>query len=200
MKKIFGWAKSGAIGIVWSLIASLIHSVMVRLGHIDGISEWVVKYSSLDVENVKYILTAVSFFTIIACISLFLSIAILWVVKKAVGRLPSNRLKGLCKTAKVICSHHHRIMNMEKNKVIYQNVSTLSKSTIFEMTEAVMKDLANICKIKILKEEDQVIFLESVLNPLCNGDVERVRKISENWDEEYAEKFREYDRERYRKW
>ena len=196
MRKILRWDKKGAIGIVWSLIAMAIHSVMVSLGYIDGISELVVKYSNLEVGNVKYILTAVSFFTIISCISLLLSIAILWVVKKVAGMLPSNQLKDMHETIKIICDQYSLIAEEESSGVTSISGLNISRSILYERTEVVIEGLVDICKIKKPREGDQIIFLEFISTPVYHGDIERVRQISKEWDKKYADKIRAFDRRR----
>ena len=73
MRNVFGWINKGAFVILFSVISSATYGVILSLGYIDGIAEWMARFSVMNTENLKYILTASSYIAFVFFLSLALS-------------------------------------------------------------------------------------------------------------------------------
>ena len=198
MRKIFGLVKSGAFVVFWAVISSVIYGVMVRLDYIDGVAEWmVVKFSDMNAENVKHLFSVTSYLAFVFCISLALSIIVWWFAKKIVARLPSNRLRNMHNSIRTICQRYYFLMDESRSGLSLSSNSNILRVSFIEESNEVIRRLERICKIKMPSEEP-FAFLNYILPPVSRGDVIRVRQISEVWDRELANEFKETNRRRSR--
>ncbi len=198
MRKIFDFLGKGAVGIIWSVTSAIILAVMVRQGYIDGIGEWIVKFSDMNSESIKYSFTTASYIVSVLLISFVLSMGIVWSAKKAVRNLPSNQLKRLHGPIERSCKMHFHFIEENRSGLSYSPDSKLLRIDYSGRTENVMKQLEKVCKIKI-PNEDPMDFLGYILTPVSHGDIKEVRRISERWDSSIVNEYRRM-KERNRLW
>lgn len=190
MRKVFAFLGKGAVGIVWPVTYAIILAVMVRQGYIDGIAEWIVKFSDMNAEIIKYSLTTSSYHVGVILISFSLSKGAVWIVKKVIDNSPSNQLKRLHDSIEIVYDRYSFLTD-ESNRIISEpRRLDFLEVTFNEKYADVAGRLEKICKIK-MPQKKTIKFMGYILDPVRRGDVHRIRQISEQWDTYISKGFRE---------
>ena len=190
MRKVFDFLSKGAVGIVWPVTSAIILAVMVRQGYIDGIAEWIVKFSDMNAESIKYSLTAASYIASVLLFSFVLSKGIIWIVRKVVDNSPSNQLKRMHDPIKIVYDRYSFLTD-ESNRITSEpRRLDFLEVTFNEKYADVAGRLEKICKIK-MPQKKTIKFMGYILDPVRRGDVHRIRQISEQWDTYISKGFRE---------